>query len=179
MIKKCKQCKTEFDAQRSDAKTCSAKCRVAYNRRRKKVSVYHRANKDEWETPENLFDELDQEFGFSLDVAATSENSKCNRYYDAELDGLSQSWQSEVCWCNPPYSQIALWMQKAYEESLGGAVVVCLIPARTDTSYWHDYATRGEIRFFRGRLKFSNSKNPAPFPSALVVFRNLEERQVV
>jgi len=77
-----------------------------------------------------------------------------------------------VCWMNPPYGRtIGKWMRKAYESSLTGSTVVCLVPARTDTAWWHDYAIKGEVRFLRGRLKFGGSANSAPFPNAVVIFR--------
>jgi phage N-6-adenine-methyltransferase len=124
-----------------------------------------------WETPQEFFRQLDAEFGFEIDVCAVFENAKCQRYFFPEIDGLQQEWEG-VCWMNPPYGrEIKKWIQKAYESSLKGATVVCLLPARTDTSWWHDYCMKGEIRFIRGRLKFSGSKNSAPFPSAVVIFR--------
>lgn len=131
---------------------------------------------NEWETPQAFFDELNKEFDFTLDVCATLENAKCTDYYTTEMDGLMQKWQG-TCWMNPPYGrEISKWMQKAYESSLIGATVVCLVPSRTDTKWWHDYAMKGEVRFIKGRLKFSNSKNNsknfAPFPSAVVVFKS-------
>lgn len=126
---------------------------------------------DDWSTPQDTFDELNKEFNFTLDVCATQDNTKCDKFYSPEQDGLSQEWRG-VCWMNPPYGrQIKFWMAKAYTSSLEGATVVCLVPARTDTAWWHDYATKGEIRFLRGRLKFGGSKNGAPFPSAVVVFK--------
>jgi len=128
---------------------------------------------DEWETPQWLFDKLNKEFNFSVDVCADQENAKCNKYFDKTTDGLTQEWTG-ICWMNPPYGrQIGKWIKKAYESSLRGATVVCLLPARTDTSWWHDYCMKGEIRFLRGRLKFGDSKNSAPFPSAIVIFRGI------
>jgi len=126
------------------------------------------SNTDLWSTPQSLFDELDKEFHFTLDVCATDENAKCERYFTKEDDGLSQEWKG-VCWMNPPYGrEIGKWIKKAYESR---ATVVCLIPARTDTAWWHDYVMKAkEIRYIRGRLKFGGSKNSAPFPSAIVVF---------
>ena len=126
---------------------------------------------DLWSTPQDFFDKLDAEFHFTCDVCALPENAKCARYYTPTDDGLAQRW-SGVCWMNPPYGRaIGAWMKKAYTSSVtGGATVVCLVPARTDTAWWHDYAMRGEIRFIRGRLKFGSSKNSAPFPSAIVIF---------
>jgi len=128
---------------------------------------------NEWATPQNLFDELNSEFHFTLDPCCTHENAKCNKHYTIEENGLLQSWGNETVFMNPPYGrQIKDWIKKAYEESKHGALVVCLIPARTDTAYWHDYCMRGQIRFIRGRLKFNDSKNSAPFPSAIVIFSN-------
>jgi len=126
---------------------------------------------DVWETPQDLFDKLNQQYSFETDVCALPENAKCETYFTPEVDGLSQDWTG-VCWMNPPYGrEIGNWMKKAYESSLAGATVVCLVPARTDTAWWHDYAMNGDIEFIRGRLKFGNSKNSAPFPSAIVVFK--------
>lgn len=133
--------------------------------------VYSSSKSNEWETPQDLFDKLDAEFNFTLDAAANAGNAKCENYFTEEIDGLTQKWEGTV-WCNPPYGRaIKNWVQKAYESAAEGATVVLLIPARTCTAYWHDYVMKGEIRFIRGRLRFSNSENPAPFPSAIVVFR--------
>ena len=128
----------------------------------------------EWETPQWLFDNLDEEFHFTIDVAADHDNRKCVRYYTAEDDGLSKSWKGETVWLNPPYGlEAKKWVKKAYEESQRhGITVVVLVPARTDTALFHDYVLgKGEIRFIRGRLHYSNSKNPAAFPSMIVVYR--------
>ena len=127
---------------------------------------------DDWATPMHLFRQLDYEFGFDVDVCASADNAKCRRFYSKEDDGLAQDWRG-VCWMNPPYGDtIGRWMQKAYESSQqGGATVVCLVPARTDTAWWHDWAMKGEVRFLRGRLKFGGAKDGAPFPSAVVIFR--------
>ena len=123
-----------------------------------------------WETPQDLFDRLSRVFHFDLDVCATAENAKCDRYFSEQDNGLNQPWDG-VCWMNPPYGKtISQWMRKAYEESRKGATVVCLVPARTDAAWWHDWAMKGDIHFLRGRLKFGNSKYNAPFPSAIVVF---------
>lgn len=128
---------------------------------------------DNWETPQQFFQELNQEFHFTLDVCADSENAKCPAYYDKFTDGLTKSWAwAKTCYMNPPYGRtIGQWMKKAYESSLEGATVVCLVPACTDTKWWHDYAIKGEVRFIKGRLKFGGHKNSAPFPSAVVIFR--------
>ena len=126
---------------------------------------------DNWETPQALFDKLNAEFHFDLDVCADNSNAKCKKFYTKEQDGLQQNWIG-MCWMNPPYGrEIGKWLKKAYESSINGATVVCLIPARTDTAWWHDYVMKGEIRFIRGRLKFGGSKNSAPFPSAIVIFQ--------
>ena len=130
---------------------------------------------DEWETPADFFAMLDAEFGFTLDVCATAANAKCERYFTKADDGLIQPWEG-VCWMNPPYGkEIGRWVEKAYKASLDGATVVCLIPARTDTAYWHDYAMRAdEVRLVRGRLAFGGTAkrgHNAPFPCAVVVFR--------
>lgn len=127
---------------------------------------------DNWATPQNFFDALDSEFHFDLDVCASDENHKCLRYFTKTQDGLSQPWKG-ACFMNPPYGRtMGEWMEKAYVSSRTGATVVCLVPARTDTAWWHDFAMRAsEIRFVRGRLKFGDGKAPAPFPSAVVIFR--------
>ena len=134
--------------------------------------VHYSSKSNEWETPDDLFAELDSEFHFTLDPCATVENAKCHKFYTINEDGLSKSWEGEVVFMNPPYGrQIRQWIKKAREESKH-ATIVCLIPARTDTSYWHDYIfNHAEIRFLRGRVKFGNQKQGAPFPSAIVVFK--------
>ena len=129
----------------------------------------------EHETPQWLFDELDQEFHFTVDVCANERNHKCNQYYGSggtHQDGLSVPWHYGRCWMNPPYGrEITKWVKKAYEESQEGTLVVGLLPARTDTRWFHDYIYhKAEIRFLKGRLKFSNNK-PAPFPSMVVIWR--------
>lgn len=127
---------------------------------------------DLWATPQNFFDELNQEFHFTLDVCAIPENAKCKNYFTLDVDGLSQKW-SGICWCNPPYGrEIAKWVEKAFMESHGGVTVVMLLPARTDTRWFHEYIyNKAEIRFVKGRLKFGNASASAPFPSMVVVFR--------
>ena len=138
------------------------------------MDVHYSSKTNEWSTPQAFFDELNKEFNFTLDPCATSENAKCNKYFTVEDDGLKQDWSKDTVFMNPPYGrEIKYWVQKAYEESLKGATVVCLIPARTDTAYWHDYifGKADDIRFLRGRLKFGYSKNPAPFPSAIIIYK--------
>ena len=135
------------------------------------MSVHFSSKTDLWYTPQDFFKKYDDVYKFETDVCATDDNAKCAKYYTEEMDGLSQEWRG-VCWMNPPYGRtISKWMKKAYESSLTGATVVCLVPARTDTNWWHDYAMKGDIEFIRGRLKFGGSKNSAPFPSAVVVFK--------
>ena len=133
-------------------------------------TVHFSSDSPEWSTPQELFDALDAEFRFVLDVCATSENAKCQRYFTAETDGLSQRW-SGVCWMNPPYgAEIGKWVQKAWEAAEAGATVVCLVPARIDTRWFWDYCRYGEVRVLPGRLKFGGGENSAPFPSAVVIF---------
>ena len=126
---------------------------------------------DLWATPQDFFDKQNLLYGpFNVDVCADSTNAKCPVYFDKTLDGLKQSWKGK-CWMNPPYGkEIGKWMKKAYESAGNGVVVVCLVPARTDTKWWHEYAIKGRIDFIKGRLKFGGAKNSAPFPSAIVVF---------
>ena len=126
----------------------------------------------EWETPQWLFDALAAEFDFTLDPCATHESAKCAKHFTREEDGLSRNWQDHTVFMNPPYGrEIARWMRKAYESSRSGATVVCLVPARTDTAWWHRWAMKGEIRLLRGRIRFVGGRHSAPFPSAVVVFR--------
>ena len=126
----------------------------------------------EWRTPQTLFDRLNSEFRFTIDVCASPENAKCKRYFTKEDDALSRDWGSR-CWMNPPYGpDLKHWMKKAFGESRRGALVVCLVPARTDTKWFHEYALRAsEIRFIQGRIRFGEGKGRATFPSIVVVFR--------
>lgn len=139
----------------------------------KNIKPLFSSNSDEWETPKSVFDALDAEFNFTLDPCATEENHKCDLYFTKQQNGLSKSWGGQTVFCNPPYSQIGLWVEKAFRE--GGkdnTIVVLLIPSRTDTKYFHNFIYhRSEIRFIRGRLKFGEAKNSAPFPSMVVIFR--------
>ena len=138
------------------------------------MDVHYSSKTNEWSTPQDFFDELDKEFNFTLDPCATSENAKCTKYFTVEDDGLKQDWSKDVVFMNPPYGrEIKHWIKKAYEESQKGATIVCLIPSRTDTSYWHNYifGKADDIRFLRGRLKFGDSKNSAPFPSAIIIYK--------
>ena len=128
---------------------------------------------DDWETPQDFFDELNKEFHFTLDVCATKKNAKCKKYYTKKDDGLRKGWYGNV-WCNPPYGRvIGKWVEKAFLESHKG-VIVMLLPARTDTRWFHNWLYKKyniEIRFLKGRLKFGNSKNSAPFPSMLAIIK--------
>lgn len=135
------------------------------------IKVMFSSNDTEWETPQEFFNKLDAEFHFTLDPCATPETAKCKKFYTKENDGLKQDWVGEAVFCNPPYgSAIKHWVRKCYEESKR-AKVVMLIPARTDTIYFHTYIYhKAEIRFIKGRLKFGDSKNSAPFPSMIVIF---------
>lgn len=131
-----------------------------------------------WATPQDFFDKLDKEFHFTLDPCCVTETAKCDTYFTPKEDGLKQSWQGHTVFMNPPYGRaIGDWLKKAYGESLQQSTkVVCLIPSRTDTKYWHDYCMKAsEIRFVKGRLKFGGSKNSAPFPSAIVIFNGNDE----
>jgi len=141
----------------------------------------------EWETPPEIFDPLDEEFSIIWDVCASVQNSKCGsvRFFqdDSMGGGLTTPWAdiNGPVWMNPPYGkEIGKWVKKAYEESVKGATVVCLLPARTDTSWFQDYIIpfATEIRFLRGRIKFireDGKRGPAPFPSAVVIFGGKKE----
>lgn len=132
---------------------------------------------DQWSTPQDLFDALNAEFHFTLDACADETNHKCDRYFTKEQDGLLQDWGGHIVFCNPPYGAKATgeWTRKCYEEAQKvGTTVVLLIPARTDRKPFHEYVYQKpnvEIRFLKGRLEFGNSKERAPFPSMVVVFR--------
>ena len=140
----------------------------------KNIEVMFSSKNDKWSTPQDFFDELDREFHFDLDPCADASNYKCAAYFTEEDDGLSQSWEGHTCFVNPPYgSAIKNWVSKSYHEgNKPNTTVVMLIPARTDTKYFHEYIYhKAEIRFIKGRLKFGNSKNSAPFPSMIVIYR--------
>ena len=132
---------------------------------------------DEWATPDPLFQDLDREFHFDLDVCASAENHKCEKYFDIETDGLSQNWGGHTVWCNPPYRNVKEWIRKCYYEGhKPNTTVVALVFARTDTKWWWNYVQhRAEVRFVRGRIKFGGRAN-APFPSALIIYRGPEEK---
>ena len=135
---------------------------------------------DLWSTPQDFFDRLNSIYHFTIDVCALPENAKCAKYYTPIDDGLKQDWSNEIVWCNPPYGRtIGLWIEKAYREYLNGTRIVMLLPARTDTRWFHDYLiNQAQIVFIRGRLRFGNATSPAPFPSMLAIFNLDCERPI-
>ena len=138
------------------------------------------SKKEDWETPKDFFDKLNDEFQFTLDACSDDKNYSVFKHFTKEDDGHSKDWGGEITFCNPPYGRkIGQWVKKAYETHKSAwnykykTVVVMLLPARTDTKWFHDYIyNKAEIRFIKGRLKFGGCKNPAPFPSMIVVFRS-------
>lgn len=131
-----------------------------------------------WETPIYFYNKLNSEFNFTLDPCCEVKTAKCAKFYTKETNGLIQDWGGETVFMNPPYGkEQSAWIKKAYEESLKpNTIVVCLIPARTDTKIWHEIIfPNAEVRFLKGRLKFGDSKNSAPFPSAIVIFKNINK----
>tara|TARA_R110002074_G_scaffold22954_9_gene69727 strand:+ start:262 stop:735 length:474 start_codon:yes stop_codon:yes gene_type:complete len=136
----------------------------------------------EWSTPQDFFDKLNWRFGpFDLDPCATIHNTKCQNFFTAAEDGLTKNWEGFASFINPPYGRgIESWIKKGYEESRKeGTKVVMLIPSRTDTKYWHQYVMKAdEVYFVKGRLKFGDSTNSAPFPSAVVVFDGTNRQQI-
>ena len=140
------------------------------------VKVHFSSASVNWATPQDFFDKLNAEFNFTLDPCADDDNHKCAKYYTEKQNGLKQDWSGEVVFCNPPYgSVISKWVQKCFNEVYSGhcKCAVMLIPARTDTRWFHDYIyNKAEVRFVKGRLKFGGSNNSAPFPSMVVVFRS-------
>lgn len=138
------------------------------------TEVLYSSKEEKWATPQDLFDKLNDEFHFTLDVAASPDNAKCPVYFTEEQDGLAQSWEGYTVWCNPPWCRkTGAWVKKAWEEhQRTGCTVVMLLPSRTDVRWFHDYILgKAEIRFIKGRLKFGGSKNSAPFPSIVVIYR--------
>ncbi|MBQ6503243.1 MAG: hypothetical protein IJI57_04955 [Flexilinea sp.] len=132
------------------------------------------SGKDDWGTPKKLFEYLDKEWHFELDPCANDRNHLCEKYYTKAEDGLSQDWEGKRVYMNPPYGrETGKWIEKAYRESVKGASVVCLIPARPDTSYWHNwiFPYASKIQFIQGRLHYSDGKEGCPFPSAIVIFQ--------
>lgn len=133
-------------------------------------SIYS-SKKMDWGTPKPLFDQLDSEFHFTLDPCASDENHKCEKYFTESQNGLLQDWGKERVFCNPPYGRsIGKWVKKCSDHA---DLAVMLIPARTDTKWFHEYIyhnPRVQIRFLPGRVRFEGASNSAPFPSMVVVF---------
>jgi len=126
----------------------------------------------EWSTPDNIYQPLNSEFKFTLDVCATADNAKCSKYYTKEQDGLAQQWDG-ICWMNPPYGrEMVKWLKKALAESYRGVTTVCLIPARTNTVWFHELCfEQAEVRFIKGRPKFGDADHGLPFPLAIIIYR--------
>jgi phage N-6-adenine-methyltransferase len=142
---------------------------VVDEKRADKMAVHYSSATDEWATPQDFYDAVNDEFGFDLDVCALETSAKCDRYFTPDTDGLAQEWTGTV-WMNPPYGDVIKdWVAKAHQSALAGATVVCLVPARTDTAWFHDHCFPGEVRFIKGRLRFGQAEASAPFPSALVI----------
>lgn len=141
----------------------------------KNLDVHFSSAKEDWGTPQDFFDKLNEEFNFTLDPCSSDENAKCEYHFTIKDNGLEQDWSGHSVFMNPPYGKVLKdWIKKAFESSKQGATVVCLIPARTDTKYWHKYCMNAhEIRFVKGRIKFVSDTicNSAPFPSAVVIFK--------
>lgn len=174
---RCRQCKTPFEQRQVGRPRlyCSNACREAAKRRRKRQPAYFSSETPEWSTPPELFARLDAEHGpFTLDVCATAENAKCERFFTRADNALIHPWEG-VCWMNPPYGRdIGLWVAKAFDTARSGHSVVCLLPVRTDTAWWQRFVEpHGEVEFIKGRIRFGGgSECGAPFPSAVVEFRN-------
>jgi len=128
------------------------------------------SKRQDWETPDSIFIPLNEEFGFTLDVCASLINTKCLRFFSVEDNALIQKWEG-ICFMNPPFGQQGKWVKKAFESAQEGATVVCLLPSRTNTNWWHDYCMKGEIRFIRGRPIFKGAKHGLPQPLSIVIFR--------
>lgn len=147
--------------------------------------VLFSSKKEDWETPPELFAKLDKEFHFTLDPCATKQNAKCKKYYTKKQNGLVQDWSGHRVFMNPPYGRhVDLWVQRAWLAvvTLEAEVVVCLLPARTDTRWFHDYVCTkmvADVRYLKGRVKFVGSKSSAPFPSMIVVFKRKPKNKVV
>ena len=149
--------------------------RQAAYRKRKREARF--GNNVEWGTPPEIFRWLDKEFGFTLDVCASADNAKCERFYTKQDDALTQDWIG-ICWCNPPdtVTEVERWVRKAYDSSLSGATVVCLVPAQTDRDWFHDWALRkAEIRFLLHRLWFEGGRGGhgtrGHYPYVVLVYR--------
>ena len=151
------------------------------------MDIHYSSKSNEWETPKYIFDFYNKIYNFNLDAAATKDNALCKNYFTKEDNSLNLDWSKfKFIWCNPPYGrEIGKFIKKGYEESLKDCIVVFLIPARVDTKWWHEYCSKGQVKFIKGRLKFENRTfpswrdsdvshkiSPAPFPSAIVIFDN-------
>lgn len=138
------------------------------------MKVHFSSGSDEWATPMNLFKRLNKRFKFNLDPCCTAKTAKCKTFYTKETDGLSKDWGQKTVFVNPPYSrgEQEKWIAKCWDAAARGAIVVLLIPARTDTQTWHEYCQKGIVRFLKGRVHFINGEKcaAAPFPSCLVAF---------
>ena len=136
------------------------------------MSVHFSSNKQDWATPDDLYKKLNRIYSFDLDVAATRENARCERYFTPADDGLEQSWEGARVWCNPPYGrEIKSWIAKANAEAERADFIVMLVPARTDTAWWHTALTQARVVYLKGRLTFKGAKATAPFPSALLYWK--------
>lgn len=137
-------------------------------------------NRQDWGTPKTFFDLLDQEFHFTIDICASEDNAKCPRYFTIEDDSLSFTWPAnETIYCNPPYGrEVGKWLEKGWEARGNGSTVVFLLPARTDTKWFHEWVSLGEVRFLQGRIIFEGAAAGAPFPSLLLIFRPKKTQQL-
>lgn len=140
--------------------------------------VLFSSKSNEWATPQDLYNKLNNRYNFTLDPCSSLENHKCDKFYTIKENGLIQDWSNEVVFCNPPYGrEIYDWVKKCYNEHLNGTKIVLLIPSRTDTRYFHEFLYKKpniKLEFIKGRLKFGDSNNSAPFPSLLAYF-NIDE----
>lgn len=133
------------------------------------MSVHFSSDRQDWATPDDLWHRLDRIYSFDLDAAASGANARCPAYFDESTDGLAQSWAGRRVWCNPPYGRaIGHWTAKAAAERESAILIVMLVPARTDTRWWHDAIATARVEYIKGRLKFKGASASAPFPSALL-----------
>lgn len=141
------------------------------------TKLHFSSESGEWSTPQDFFDKLNEDFHFTLDPCADDLNHKCEKYYTKEQDGLKQDWSGETVFCNPPYGRdVRKWVEKCFDEVYAGKCrcAVMLLPARTDTRWFHEYIYhKAEVKFIKGRLKFGDQSQPAPFPSMVVIFRGI------
>lgn len=147
---------------------------------KKDLQVMFSHKSDNWATPQWLFDKLNSRCNFTLDACASEDNAKCSKFYTENDDGLTKSFLNETVFINPPYSKTYDWVKKAHTEAkTNGVTIVALLPARTDTKWFHEFCLDNdnvaELCFIKGRLKFGDQKNSAPFPSMIVVFRQQQD----